>query len=121
MSVYRPPTTSAYAPSRVPMQTIRSRNAIRGHHFFEPGTMRFFRSRAASYGYLAADGKVYFVTSEQFTGSDGRASPRRYSVCVQNPDGDIDTVGEFQAYGSRSGADAKAFSLAIWGKETPRP
>ena len=57
-------------------------------YWFEPGTMRFFRSRVSETVYPGG----YFVTSEQ-----GPNGVRRYSVrqCV---DGSISTVGEFQAY-----------------------
>lgn len=85
------------------------RRAHRGH-WFDRDTLRFFRSRVAEYGYGSADGaRVYFVSSERF---DDR-SPRLYSVrvCVLAT-GSIDTVGAFQRFRSRSGADAAARRLA---------
>ena len=100
---------------RVDIQTIRDTNARRGHHFFEPATMRFFRSRAATMGYRGPFG-TYFVTSEQFQGIDGYRAKRAYTVRRQNPDGSIDTVGTFQAFASRSGADAMARRCAAFGE-----
>ena len=79
-------------------------------HWFDPGSLRFFRSRLAQGGYRTADrARVYFVSSEQFEDSTGWRAPRLYSVRVMDWDtGDIDTVGEFQQYASRSGADRAA-------------
>lgn len=74
---------------------IKEANARRGHHFFEPATMRFFRSRIASYEIF---GGRYFVTSEQFENSNHKRSPRRYTIRRVKDDGSIDTVGDFQAY-----------------------
>lgn len=69
---------------------IRNANKAIGHHWFEPGTMRFFQSRIAS-GVL---GGRYFVTSEK----DGCSNPRRYTVRVADNVGRIDTVGDFQQF-----------------------
>lgn len=51
-----------------------------GNHFFEPDTMRFFRSKLARDLHPLPDGRVLFITSEQFIGSDFIAAPRRYTV-----------------------------------------
>lgn len=77
---------------------VKARNREAGQHWFSPSTMRFFRSKVARWTKTAADGRVYFVSSEQFVGSSGIASPRQYTVRVQQLDGSIDTIGEFQAY-----------------------
>lgn len=100
---------------RIDMQTIRDANARSGHHFFEPATMRCFRSRAATMGYRGPFG-TYFVTSEQFQVSDGYRAKRYYTVRCQNPDGSINTVGAFQAFASRSGADAMALRCTTFGE-----
>ncbi len=83
-------------------------------HFFDKSACRFFASRLSRDAYLSDDGKqAYFVTSEQFTGSDGHAQPRRYTVRKLNHDtGSIDTVGEFQQYASNNGATREAKRLA---------
>lgn len=73
---------------------IKEANASIGAHFFEPATMRFFNSKIAS---RTVYGGRYFITSEQFVGSDHVAQPRRYTIraCY---DGRVDTVGDFQQY-----------------------
>lgn len=83
-------------------------------HWFDPSSMRFFRSRLAQGGYRTADGsRVFFVSSEQFEDSRGYRAPRLYTVRVMDwATGDVDTVGEFQAYGTRSTADRAARKLA---------
>lgn len=91
--------------SLVDIGTIRDANAALGHCWFDPGSMRFFKTRTAQYGYQLSDGRRVFVTSEQFT--DGRyRAPRRYSIRIQAADGSVGTLGDFQAYGSRNGANA---------------
>jgi hypothetical protein len=89
------------------------RRAARGH-WFDPSSMRFFRSRVGSTAYRTADGsRAYFVSSEQFEDGRGYRADRRYTVRVIDlATGDIDTVGDFQAYASRSGADRAAQRLA---------
>jgi hypothetical protein len=78
------------------MSDVRSVNARAGQHWFEPATMRFFRSRVGDTLY----GQRYFVSSEQFDYN----SPRLYTVRELNDDGGIDTVGEFQGYTTRAQA-----------------
>jgi len=77
---------------------IVSMDAIRNHargHFFDAGANRFFRSRYPQTGYRKGS-KAYFVTSEQFIGSDGHAAPRAYTVRVLDyGTGDVDTAGDF--------------------------
>ena len=95
----------------VDMDDARERTSVLGgsRYWFEPDTIRFFGSRIAEYGYLSADAaRTYFVSSERDSHGawDGQ---RRYSVRVQDrATGEIDTVGEFGQYGSRSGADHRA-------------
>jgi len=99
----------------VAMSVVKAANAARGHWWFEPATLRFFRSRVGRNAYRAADGRAYFVSSEQFIGSDGCAHARKYSVRVQHIDGSIDTVGEFQAYATQADARTEARRLAKGG------
>ena len=84
-------------------------NKHRGFWFSE-GAKGFFHSRWGAYGYQSTDGqRVYFVSSERF---DWR-SPRLYTVRVYtHATDDIDTVGKFQQYASRNGADKAAQRLA---------
>lgn len=79
------------------IEQIRAANKAAGFFFFEPDTVRFFRSRILPTVH-SGPGGVYFLTSEQFVSSRGVASPRRYTVRKFNPgSGDIDTVGEFNS------------------------
>lgn len=80
----------------VSMDDVRAVNAEIGHCWFDRSTMRFFRTRIES----TLIGGQYFVTSEQC--SD--AHRRLYSVRRAEPNGQIDTVGEFQQYGARKDA-----------------
>ena len=98
-----------YGPS---VSEIKRRNEASGGCYFEPGTMRFFRSRVMCDTFRHPDGRVFFVTSEKRTGFRCEDGPRLYSVRVQATDGSIDTVGEFQGYRSRSGALAAARRFA---------
>jgi NADPH-dependent ferric siderophore reductase len=77
------------------IEQIKAANHRAGRFFFEPATMRFFRSRVGSTVYEGPGG-VYFVTSEQFVPSSGRPHPRLYTVRQFDPaTGDVDSVGEF--------------------------
>ncbi len=73
---------------------IKQTNQEHGFHFFDSSTMRFFRSRVLSQTFEGKD-TVYFVTSEQFVGSEYTA-PRKYTVRRFNPEsGDVRTVQPF--------------------------
>src|SRR5258708_36718413 len=66
-----------------------TQDIIRRHrgHYFDPSTMRFFRSRVLWQVFCGKD-EVYFVTSERFVGSDGYGKPRYYTVRAYNPETD---------------------------------
>lgn len=84
------------------MYDVRLKNRQAGYHFFDPGALRFFRSRIGNELY----GGRYFVTSEQFVGSNGYTAPRKYTIREVRPDGGIGTVAGFQEYNSSSAARA---------------
>ena len=65
----------------------KNRTQGRGH-FFDPATMRFFKSRIGAV--RCKCGVWFFVTSEQ-----PPHGPRMFSVRRMELDGDINTVGEF--------------------------
>ena len=80
-----------------------SRNG--GGHFFEPGTMRFFRSRLSQDAIESDNGSDFvFVTSEQRS-TWLHTEPRLYTVrhlhIPAEGSADIRTVGEFQEHGTR--------------------
>lgn len=66
----------------------------RHSHFFDADTMRFFQSRPSEEAYKFGD-KIYFITSEK-----GPSGIRKFTTRYIKEDGDIDTLGQFQAYGS---------------------
>lgn len=79
-----------------------------GRHWFDPDTMRFFSCRLPEFGYTAEDGSAYFVSSER-----GPSGVRRYTVRrLTGTGGEIETVGQFQQYATRSAATAAALSLS---------
>lgn len=79
----------------IDFSTIKARyNPGIGRHFFDRDTLRFFRSKLPRVGY-EGQGGVYFVTSEQFVGSNRVASPRKYTVRKLEGEGRIETVGKF--------------------------
>lgn len=78
------------------MAEFKRLNASVGGYWFEPGTMRFFRSRVE--GPMLAGG--YFVSSEQFDD----CAPRLYTIRRAFSDGSVETIGGFQAYASRRAA-----------------
>jgi len=84
---------------------VRAANKAAGQYFFERATMRFFRSIVESGLYAGR----YFVTSERGPHDD---SPRRYSVREAEPDGGIETCGDFQEYLTIEDARAAARELA---------
>ena len=93
----------------------RSMQAVRAMvagttHWFDAGTMRFFRSRVARRAYQGPHA-LTFVSSERYDD----ATPRLYTVrcIVQREDGwHVATVGEFQAYATRREADRAARQYA---------
>lgn len=105
-------STTATLPRTI--DDIRDRNARLGHHFFEPASMRFFASRVLDDVFPAADGSgSYFVTSERFRGFIGcKDGPRRYSVRLALPTGEVRTASEFQAYATARAAKSAAKRLA---------
>lgn len=102
---------SFYGERRWTMQEIKACNKARGHHWFEPGTMRFFASRVGNDVYQGPGG-IYFISSERFMDD-----PRRYSVRRFNPkDCSVDTEFEFQQFPSRGSAVRAAKRLARGGR-----
>ena len=87
---------------------IKTANRVRGHHFFDRDTMRFFDSRASE----PVIGGRFFVTSERFKPLTGSAHVRRYTLREACADGQVRTVGEFQAFASKAAALAEAHRLA---------
>jgi hypothetical protein len=92
------------------MADVRRANAESGGHWFEKSSMRFFNSRietgivrcgSVGEGQAQRYTRARFVSSEQ--GPDNR---RAYTIREAQPNGDIDTVGEFQQYKTMRAAKA---------------
>jgi len=75
---------------------IKQANKELGGHWFSADTMRFFGSRVLPTVY----GGRYFITSED----NFQRTEKLYTVRQAQPNGDIDTVGDFQAYATRAEA-----------------
>jgi hypothetical protein len=74
---------------------IKAANKKAGYYFFERASMRFFDSIVERYVYEGPGG-IYFLTSEQFHGSNGYSEPRKWTVRQFDPtNGDVNTVGNF--------------------------
>ena len=85
------------------MAEVRRRAAAAGSHWFEPATLRFFRSRVGR----TLFGGRYFVSSEQFSPT----SERRYTVREVTPDGHVRTIGKFMGYGTSRAAQRAIAAL----------
>lgn len=97
------------------IQQIRDANEKSGRFFFSPDAMRFFRSRVLQTVFEGVGG-VYFITSEQFVGSQG-ANPRRFTVRRVEADGEIKTATVFNVL-TKAKAESAATMLAH-GQEIP--
>jgi hypothetical protein len=104
------------AGSRVAASEIRARAKSAGSHFFDPATMRFFSSRVHGDGIVGSDGKIYFVTSEQYK-APGYVGPRRYTLRAQKPDGSVEMHGEFQQFATLREANKAKFDAAYGSDE----
>lgn len=67
------------------IEDIKAANKAAGLYYFEPDTMRFFKSRVSSRVYQGPGG-VFMVTSEQFSDFEGNTAERRYTVRQFFPD-----------------------------------
>ena len=106
-----------YYPARTELYSVDDIRAVMtgaGSHWWDCATFRSFRCRVDEGQTLHTmpDGRVAFISSEQFEGSDGRRDPRRYTVRLFDPakwhDANLNNLGGFQAY-----ATLRAARLAI--------
>lgn len=92
------------------MAAIKTANRDARHHFFTPETLRFFDGRVGSRVYAGR----YFLTSEQFRGSQSNFDGvRMWTIRACNDRGHISTVGAFQKFASAQAA-AAAVKLLKW-------
>lgn len=91
------------------MQYVDMKAVIKKHkgHWFSDGAMAFFDTTLDSEAYKRDDGCIFFVTGEQYDNCG-----RLWTVRRCDPDGSIDTVGDFMKYGSKEEARAVAMEYA---------
>jgi len=85
------PVTASSAFAFRNLGDVKRENEKRGGCWFEPATMRFFGTRFES----ELIGGQYFISSEKRPDSN---EPRLYTVRRAEPDGSVETVGEFQGH-----------------------
>jgi len=73
------------------IEQIKKSNEAIGHNWFRADTMRFFSSEVLPTIY----GGKYFISSEEDTYGN---YARKFTIRIAKANGDIDTVGDFQAY-----------------------
>ena len=87
---------------------IRDYDRTSSGHYFDPGTMRFFKSKVVDY-FRGEKNKAYFITSERFDST----TPRLYTIrvvtrkrasCFHGYKYNIETLGEFQSFKTSSQA-----------------
>lgn len=85
---------------------VAAANRAAGHHWFDPSTLRFFKSKI--YGVFNSFDKLtcnrYFISSEV-----NPSGERRFSVRMVDVFDHIETIGKFHSYYSRNSAEA-----ALW-------
>jgi hypothetical protein len=77
------------------MDDLKALNAENGGCWFEPASMRFFKTKLET-GILAGG---YFITSEKSPGD-----VRAFTLRSFNEQGDVKTVGEFHAHRTKAQA-----------------
>lgn len=72
-------------------ETVSIEEIKRKHrgHWFDAGSMRFFKSRLPSYGYRKGNA-IYFISSEKMD-----EEPRKFTIRKVDETGDVSTVGDF--------------------------
>lgn len=93
------------------INAIKDAVRAKGSHWFDPDTMRFFKTRISDKVYQGQGG-VYFVTSEEDPSGKRAYSVRSFDPATAN----IDTVGDFHSM-DRSQAHREARRLAGAGGE----
>ena len=90
---------------------LKEQNTKAGYHWFKPDTLRYFGSKVYPdfYKKSSTSSKGYFITSEDKGFND---KSKGYSVRVGNEKtGQVDTIGEFNQYSSKTEAKNKIMSL----------
>lgn len=87
---------------------MKAINRDAGYFDFTPGAMRYFRAYIADRLYPTPHG-VVFVESTQYEDTNGNRAQRRYTVkYMDERNGIVEGITEFQEYASRNGAHSRA-------------
>jgi hypothetical protein len=81
-------------------------------YWFNTEAMKFFNTRIHTKNLI---GKRYFITSARFNES----YPWQYTIMLAHDSGEVDTVGDFGAYGSLANAKEAASKLVKMRKGVP--
>lgn len=91
-----------------------------GGHYFDPGTLRWFNARVSQDALQLPSGAILFTESTKnlstITGAD---YPRRYSLCVLLPSGQVEKPHGFEAFASCSKAKRALDRFAKTHAHTP--
>lgn len=87
--------------------TINELQRVARGHFFDKDTMRFFRSKVYDGFKRTADGVVFITSERDVMGGE----PRAYTLRLLDADGDVSTVGDFQAFASLKAAQRALIRL----------
>lgn len=87
--------TTIEVPEYLTIDDIKRISSQTGHHYFNTGTMRIFKSRVLDEVYQGKGG-IYFVTSEKFVPTWGPPDTRKYTVrTFDRTNGSVGTLGQF--------------------------
>lgn len=89
---------------------IATYNPGEGRHWFDQDSLKYFRCSLPTFGFRAADGSIYFVSSEK-----PPFSRRKYTVRCLRGKGRIENVGEFCGYATKARATTQARKAAEGG------
>lgn len=92
--------------NRVRLADVKDCASKCSSHWFEPGSMRFFKTGLPETAYVDGLGGAYFITSEKGPSGPRAFSVRHYAKCS------INTIGEFQGYKTSAAATKAAKQLA---------
>lgn len=108
-----PAATASHGPAWRMGETVTMARVARhaqdhGSHWFDASTLAWFGSHAAAGPIIGADGRAWFVSSEQDRNDSGMRAwngARRFTVRAYDPiRARVETVGEFGEHATRASA-----------------
>lgn len=85
---------------KIPMYVIKAKNYESGQHWFSNDTMRFFGSKVPQDAYKKGDTAYFISTEDNFDRTEKRYTIRKANLKT----GEIDSIGEFGQFKSKSDA-----------------